>query len=71
MDKLVKIITIYYRMLNICKNLGKGKPCGMPCKKRDMNECAQWMKRASLYTSGVARREIIYMGYIRQELCSM
>jgi len=64
MDKLVKIITVYNRMLTVCENLRKGKPCGMPCTKRDMNGCAQWMKRVGLYTSGVARRETIYMGYI-------
>jgi len=64
MDKLVKIIIVYDRMLTTCENLGKGQPCGMPCKKRDMDECAPWMKRTSLYTSGVVGRETIYMGYV-------
>jgi len=71
MDKLVKIIMVYDRVLTICENLGKGKLHGMPCKKRDMDGCAQWMKRASLYISGVVGRETIYMGYIWQEFCSM
>jgi len=52
-------------MLTICENLGKEKPHGMPCTKRDMDGCVQWMKRDGLYTSGVARRETIYMEYIR------
>jgi len=64
MDKLVKVITVYNRMLTICENLGKGKPPGMPCTKRDMDGCAQWMKRVDLYTSREAQRETIYIGYI-------
>jgi len=71
MDKLVKIITVCNRMLTICKNLEEGQPRGMPCKKRDMDECAPWMKRVGLYTSGVVGRETIHMGYVQLELCSM
>jgi len=71
MDKLVKIITVYNRMLTICENLEKGQPCGMPCYKKDIDGCAPWMKRVGLYTSGVVGRETIYMGYVQLELCSM
>jgi len=71
MDELVKIIMVYNRMLTICQNLEKGHPHGMPCKKRDMDECAPWMKRDSLYTSGVVGREIIHMGYVQLELYSI
>jgi len=62
MDKLVKIITVYDRMLTICKNLRKEQPHGMPCKKKDMDGCTPWMKRGGLYISGVVGREAIYMG---------
>jgi len=69
MDKLVKTIRVYNRMLTICENLGKGKPLGMPCIKMNMDGCTQWMKRVGLYTSGVARRETIYMEYIYGNNC--
>jgi len=35
------------------KDLAKRQPHGMPCKKRDMDGCAPWMKRDGLYISGV------------------
>jgi len=36
-------------------------------KKLEMDGCAPWMKRASLYTSGVVGRETMNMGYKNQE----
>jgi len=71
MDKLIKIITIYNRMLTIRENLKEGQPRGMPCKKKDMDGCVPWMKRASLHTSGVVGRETIHMEYVQQELSPM
>jgi len=58
-------------MLTICENLEEGQPRSMLCKKKDMDACAPWIKRAGLYTSEVVGRETIYMGYIQQELYSM
>jgi len=71
MDKLVKIIMVYDRMLTICENLEKGNHVACLAKKKDMDGCAPWMKRDSLYTSRVVGRETIHMGYVLQELCSM
>jgi len=38
-------------------------------KKKDMDGCASWMKRTSLYTRGVVGRETMNMGYENQALC--
>jgi len=36
----------------------------------DGNGCVPWMKRASLYTSGVVGSKAIYMGYKKHKLCA-
>jgi len=50
MVKLVKITTVYGKMLTKCENLGKGQPRGMFCqKKRTRWMCTMDEKRWSLY----------------------
>jgi len=43
----------------------------MFCQKREIDGCTIWMKRYGLYTSQVVGKEIIDMGYVKQETYSM
>jgi len=39
--------------------------------KRKIDGCTLCMKRDGLFTSGIVGNETTYMGYVKQELCSI